>query len=147
MSNATIVLRPAEEAGLSSVETLLEANGLPTRDVRSMPECFSVAEANGERVGVGGIERYGADGLLRSVAVEESARGRGFGTAICERLEQRAHASGVETLYLLTTTASEFFADRGYVAVDRREPPDSIRATSEFEELCPATAVCMRKSL
>lgn len=147
MSDATIVLRPATEAGLSYVETLLEANGLPTRDVRSVPECFHVAEADGERVGVGGVERYGADGLLRSVAVEESARGRGFGAAICERLEQRARADGVETLYLLTTTVPEFFAAGGYAEIDRPEVPSSIRQTTEFDELCPTTATCMRKPL
>jgi amino-acid N-acetyltransferase len=53
----------------------------------------------------------------------------------------------VGTLYLLTTTAREFFADRGYAEVERTEPPEAIRATTEFADLCPSTAACMRKRL
>lgn len=70
-----------------------------------------------------------------------------YGTALCDRLEDRASADGVETLYLLTTTAAEFFADRGYVAVERSGAPDAIRGTTEFADLCPSSATCMAKSL
>lgn len=75
MSDAALALRPADEEALSYVETLLDRNGLPTRDVRSKPDCFYVASDGTDRVGVGGVEVHGAAGLLRSVVVEESARG------------------------------------------------------------------------
>ncbi|WP_254769187.1 arsenic resistance N-acetyltransferase ArsN2 [Salinilacihabitans rarus] len=146
MTDATLTLRRAD-ADLSYVESLLDANDLPSRDVRENPDCFYVASDGDDRVGVGGIERYGADGLLRSVVVERSARGNGFGTALCEALEAEARADGVERLYLLTTTAAGFFAARGYAEVERADAPPAIRRTTEFDELCPATAACMRKSL
>ncbi len=146
MSGATVTIRRATESTIGYVESLLEANGLPSRDVRSRPECFYVAYDGDETVGVGGIEGYGTDGLLRSVVVEPSARGVGFGTAMCDALEDEAHAEGVETLYLLTTTASEFFADRGYVEIERGDAPTTIRQTTEFSDLCPATATCMKQS-
>jgi amino-acid N-acetyltransferase len=147
MGGATITLERVDVDALAYVEVLLEENDLPSADVRSKPECFYVAREGDERVGVGGVEVYGSDGLLRSVAVERSVRGEGIGTALCDRLEAVAGEDGVGTLYLLTTTAREFFADRGYAEVERTEAPEAIRATTEFADLCPSTAACMRKRL
>lgn len=147
MVTPTLTLRAADETTIAYVESLLEANDLPAADVREKPTCFCVGYNDGERVGVCGLERYGSDGLLRSLVVEESARGNGVGTALCAELEEMARTNGVETVYLLTTTAAEFFDTRGYTAVDRSEPPASIQQTSEFADLCPETAVCMRKSV
>ena len=147
MSGTTPTLQRADDSDLSYVETILAENGLPSQDVRSKAECFYVGYAGDEPVGVGGVEIHGTAGLLRSVVVEQSARGNGFGTAICKALETAARANGVQTLYLLTTTASEFFATRGYVEIARTDAPLTIRQTTEFDDLCPATATCMRKSL
>ena len=147
MSGATVTLRRADESALSDVETLLAENDLPSADVRTSPARFYVGYDGDDRVGIGGLERYGPDGLLRSVVVERSARGNGYGTALCDALERRARAEGVERLYLLTTTAAAFFAARGYEELERSDAPAAIRETSEFDELCPASAACMRKSL
>lgn len=147
MGGPTVTLEPAEAAELGYVERLLAANGLPADDVRTKPDCFHVGYRDCEPVGVGGIEPYGPDGLLRSVVIEPSARGDGLGTALCEALEASAAADGVRTLYLLTTTAVEFFGDRGYVEIDREAAPPAIRGTNEFTDLCPASATCMRKAL
>lgn len=141
-----VTLRPAADSR-SYVEALLNDVGLPSRDVRTSPGTFYVGYAEGGRVGVGGIEPYGTDGLLRSVVVEPGARGRGLGTALCAALEAEARAAGVDTLYLLTTTAAEFFAARGYDTIERSVPPDPIQRTTEFDDLCPTTATCMRKRL
>lgn len=146
MSNASVRLEPAGD-DLEYVERLLAENGLPAEDVRSKPDCFFVAFDGRDRVGVGGLERYGADGLLRSVAVEESARGAGIGTAICDHLEREARSAGVERLWLLTTTAAGFFAARGYDPVDRSRAPERIRETAEFADLCPGSAACLCRSL
>ena len=145
MSGPDLVLRPAED--LAYVERLLDANGLPSDDVRARPDCFSVAVAGGERVGVGGVEQYGTAGLLRSLVVAEPARGRGYGTALCDALEARARNDGIETLYLLTTTAADFFAARGYVEIERSDAAEAIRSTAEFADLCPASATPMRTDL
>ena len=147
MSSVTVALRRADESDLPYVERLLSDEELPTADLRTSPARFYVGYDGDERVGTGGLERYGTDGLLRSVVVEPSARGNGYGTAICEALERRARAEGVERLYLLTTTAAEFFAERGYEDVERSDAPAAIRETSEFDDLCPASAACLRKRL
>lgn len=147
MSEATVTLQPADDTTLSYVETLLAENDLPTRDVQANPDWFYVGYVDGDPVGVGGIEAYGTDGLLRSVVVERSARGNGFGAALCDALETEARADGVETLYLLTTTVPGFFASRGYVVIERAAAPAAIQGTTEFDDLCPSTATCLKKSL
>ena len=141
----TLRLEPAGDA-LAYVERLLARNGLPS-DVRTAPAGFYVARDGQRRVGAGGLERCGDAALLRSVVVERSARGEGIGTALCDALEARAAEAGVDRLYLLTTTAADFFAARGYQRVDRADVPATVRETSEFAELCPDAAAAMTKPL
>ena len=137
MSSATVALWRADESDLPYVERLLSDEGLTSADLRTSPARFYVGYDGDERVGIGGLERYGTAGLLRSVVVERSARGNGYGTALCETLERRTRADGVERLYLLTTTAAEFFAARGYERVERVNAPPAIRETAEFDEPVP----------
>jgi amino-acid N-acetyltransferase len=142
-----ITVRRAEGTALDDVERLLSAADLPTADLRDEAGRFYVATAGGDLVGAGGLEVHGSAGLLRSVVVEPGARGEGYGTAICDELEARAREAGVDELYLLTATAREFFADRGYRGLDREEAPAAIRSTTEFAELCPESAACMVRDL
>ena len=58
-----------------------------------------------------------------------------------------AIAMGISALYLLTQTATTFFARYDYTPADRTRVPALITATLEFAELCPANATCMSKSL
>jgi amino-acid N-acetyltransferase len=143
MTEERITLHSAAPDDIDAVERLLTANDLPTEDVRDKPECFYVALSDRERVGVGGLEVHGTDGLLRSLVVQEPHRGSGLGAALCRALEARARRNGVRRLYLLTTTAESFFRRLGYERVDRRDVPDSIRETSEFADLCSSRATCM----
>ena len=140
-------VRQAEPADFDRIEALLRASDLPTRDLRASPGTFLVAEAGGSVVGAGGVEGYGTGGLLRSVVVAEGMRGRGYGQALTEQLERDARSEGVKTLYLLTTTAAAFFRARGYETTHQTDVPAQIRQTTEFSELCPSAATCLRKRL
>lgn len=137
-----------EEAGADDrtrVERLLRDSDLPVADLDSSPVRLFVGHDDGQFVGVGGLERYGPDALLRSVAVPDSMRGSGYGSALYRELEARAREAGVERLYLLTDTAAGFFAEVGFEVVDREDAPGSVRETTEFQELCSTEATCMRK--
>lgn len=162
MTTDAITLREADDADLDCIEALLADSGLPTRDVRTTEAQFFLAydggayadaahddraDGNGELVGIGGVETYDSNGLLRSVVVTESNRGRGYGAALCDALEDAARASGVKTLYLLTTTAADFFDHRGYEGIVRENAPASVRESAEFADLCPSSATCMRKEI
>ena len=147
MPDPDVSLEPATPTDLDRVERLLAANDLPTADVRADAPRFYVARVDGEAVGVGGLELHGDPGLLRSVIVPHPHRGRGYETAICAKLEAVARQADGETLYLLTTTATDFFREHGYVVVDRAAAPERLRSSRQFSDLCPDSATCMRKSL
>jgi amino-acid N-acetyltransferase len=147
------------DADLPRIERLLAENGLPHADLATSPVRLFVGY-EGERdagdgrgpdgdgfVGVGGLEVYGTDALLRSVVVPEEHRGRGRGAALYRAIESRAREEGVERLYLLTATAEDFFSRQGFEVVGREDAPGAIRDTAEFRELCSDAATCMRKAI
>ena len=98
-------------------------------------------------VGFGGLEVRGEDALLRSVITLPPVRSRGVGAAIVDILEVEAQARNCRVVWLLTTSAAEFFAEFGYRPCERESVPPAIRETAEFKSLCPASAVVMTKRL
>jgi len=51
------------------------------------------------------------------------------------------------TVYLLTTTAEQFFTRHGFCTVSRADVPTSVQQSIEFQAACPATATCMARPL
>ena len=127
---------------------LLQNAGLPASDVTDehLGHFFYIGSAT-EPGAMVGIELYGLDALLRSLVVAPGLRSTGVGTRLVEHVESHARTHGVRTIYLLTTTAEKFFQSRGYVATSRDSAPSSIRATTEFAGLCPASSAFLSKSL
>ena len=135
-------------ADFGSIRELLSANGLPASDLSLALLAHFRVHRDGERVvAVGGIELLGTTGLLRSVAVDPAYRATGIASPLVAALEREAARLGLDALYLLTTTAADFFARRGYVVVGRGSVPAAIRETAQFTQLCPGSATCMRKTL
>lgn len=93
------------------------------------------------------IEPHGNLALLRSLAVKTQHQGNGFGQALVSHAVEVAQRSGVDALYLLTTSSSHFFQRLGFSIVERDEVPTLIRKTSQFSTLCPATCAVMRREL
>nr|WP_281380783.1 arsenic resistance N-acetyltransferase ArsN2 [Rhabdobacter roseus] len=131
----------------SAVLELLKASDLPVLDVEASLSSFLVAKAAGAVVGVAALERYGPQALLRSVAVREDYRGHGLAKRLVSDLLRQARLSGIQDVYLLTTTAEGYFANKGFVRLPRESTPEAIRATAQFAELCPSTAVVMHQRL
>jgi amino-acid N-acetyltransferase len=140
-----VELRTASAADLQSVFSLLDRSGLPTAGVADNFSQFLVAEADGRLVGVVGLELYGESALLRSAAVEESWRGSGVGRVLVERALDLARERGIEDVYLLTTTAENYFPKFGFVCVRRDEVAQGVRSSVEFQAACPASATVMCK--
>ncbi|HEX6133206.1 MAG TPA: arsenic resistance N-acetyltransferase ArsN2 [Longimicrobiales bacterium] len=141
-------VRAATSADLWAVQSLLRAADLPVDGVADQFEDgYVVYEAAGAVVGAAGLEVYGGHGLLRSVVVAPEWRGRGVAESlVTDRIEWGA-ARGLRAVYLLTTTAAPYFAQRGFTQVDRDRVPASIRRSSEFSELCPETAIAMERAV
>lgn len=142
------LLRDAHPEDLNDARTLVARVGLP---VDGLDEHFGtsyvVAVNNGRMVGIAGIEVHGPYGLLRSVSVLPDVQGTGLGAdMVVERLE-RARESGLRAVYLLTTTAAEYFPRFGFRVVDRSDVPIDIRESREYSESCPESATVMELKL
>lgn len=130
------------------IEKILKENNLPTDDLSDMNlDNFLAYAEDGNTKGVVGLEAYGAEGLLRSLAVSVGYQGSGCGSVLLGALENHARAIGIKQLYLLTETAAQYFTQRGFLVIPRALASDSIQSTQQFSELCPANAVLMRKQL
>lgn len=139
-------VRPAEFRDIPTCIEFLEEAGLPTADV-SLERIALIAEVDGSVAGLIGLERFGDTGLLRSLVVDNRFRKSGFGRALVEQLEQHARNEGIDRLWLLTIDADGYFERFGYRQQERAAAPPAIRATDEFEELCPDDAILMMKPL
>jgi amino-acid N-acetyltransferase len=140
-------IRGAGADDLSVVLQILTAAGLPTEDLSSAHDLrFWLATDGGAPLGVIGLESYGAEGLLRSLAVVPQHRQRGLGRELVARLEREARSEGIERLVLLTETAEPFFWHAGYEVMDRAAVSGPLKQSAEFRLLCPASATCMSKS-
>ena len=70
-----------------------------------------------------------------------------MGSRLVAHAERHARDQGVQSLYLLTTTAEKFFLRRGYARIPREEAPAAIKGTKEFSGICPASSAFMVKQL
>lgn len=130
----------------AATKALLESCSLPTQDLTDKHfEHFIGCGNEEDPAGVVGVEILGTEGLLRSLAVAEDARGSGCGRRLIQEAELYAASKGIHELYLLTNTAQPLFESVGYAAVSRDSAPPSVRATAEFSTVCPASATLMRK--
>ena len=137
-------LRAATSADLPAIKRLLQASDLPTVGIDEASCNLIVAEVDGDIVGVVGIETCcGQYGLLRSTAVADAWRGRRVGKLLVERAIAEAESRGFDALYLLTTTAEQYFPSFGLSKVERATLPDEVKATEEFRSACPASATVM----
>lgn len=143
-----IKLKKVNKTGFPLVEELLKSNGLPYDDIPSKLDDLFLGCVDEKVVGVGGVEIYGNYGLLRSLVIKESFRGKGYGRALCGKLLKYAKLKGVREIYLLTTTGENFFKKKiGFEVINRSMAPAAIQNTTEFKNLCPSTATCTRMKL
>jgi amino-acid N-acetyltransferase len=124
----------------AAIRGLLADCGLPTEGIDENVRNFLVAWSGEELVGTVGLELLESHALLRSLAVAEKYRGQGLGKELYERILSHAHSKAIETIYVLTLTAGDFFARLGFRKTERSDVPSSIADTREFSTLCPATA-------
>jgi amino-acid N-acetyltransferase len=142
-SNHEATMRPAKPSDWEQLAALLTVARLPLAGAKESLSGFVLAFRGEELAGSAGLERYGADALLRSVAVAEAERGRGLGVALVQALLAKAAGEGVANIVLLTETAESFFARLGFRRIPREDAPASVRASVEFQSVCPQSAAVM----
>jgi amino-acid N-acetyltransferase len=134
----------ATEDDAEEIKGLLRTSRLPTGGIAPHLQNFMMAKTNDGLKGVIGIEAYGKNGILRSFAVAEEARGQGIGKELFAMAIEHARELKIADLYLLTTTAEGFFSKRGFVKTDRKTTPYALQGTIEFKSACPKSAACMK---
>ena len=137
----------ATGADAGAMLALMERAHLPTDGLASHLDAAFVARDGDVVVGSAAIELYADGGLLRSVAVDPGHRGTGLGGRLTAAAIEEAQRLQLPALYLLTTTAEEFFPRFGFEQITRDEVPDSVKQSIEFREACCASAVVMLKRL
>jgi amino-acid N-acetyltransferase len=138
-------IEAASAGTYDEIEQLLSVLSLPTAGLRDQfPRAYAVAITRGSVVGCAGLEIYEDAGLLRSVAVVGAHQGTGIGRALVAERLAAAKRQGLEAVYLLTTTAAEFFVRLGFVPANRAEVPPALASSPEFASACPASAACLR---
>ncbi|MBC7907957.1 MAG: GNAT family N-acetyltransferase [Rhodospirillaceae bacterium] len=127
----------------------LASAGLPVDDL-ILPgrRFFRFWDGHAEPMGFIGVEALDADAaLLRSLVVVPGQRGRGLARPMTGWLLNQLRGEGVTEIWVLTTTIAEFVARMGFDRVERADAPAVLRATRQFSDLCPASAVLLHKTL
>ena len=145
--NNPFVIEPPCSDDLPEMLALLSANDLPTDGVAALFDWAVVARSATGLAGMAAVEPCEVDALLRSVVVDVRYRGMGLGQQLTAAAREQARRAGFRDLYLLTTTAPGFFAERGFCIILRSEVPLGVQVSAEFSLLCPATATVMRLPL
>ena len=142
----TFKIRPVKADDLKTIHSLLLRYKLPL-DGLEEAKLWVLQLDGGEVVGVAGLELYSNQGLLRSVAVADSMHNHGYGATLANYAICEARKSRVQELFLLTTTAPEFFKKLGFKKESREKVIGSIADSVEFKSACPKTAVLMSSAL
>lgn len=142
-------MRPAKRTDMVEIRALLATVGLEQSGAEDdcFPAFFTLRNETGLS-GVVGLEVYGDDAILRSLAVAPSSRGGGYGWMLADLVISQARYRGVRRIYLLTESASDFFAAKfGFRAVDRATVSPRIAGTSQFSSSECLRATTMRLDL
>ncbi|GAA4447176.1 hypothetical protein GCM10023189_03230 [Nibrella saemangeumensis] len=142
-----IHIKPAQPDHQPTVSALLESVQLPVNDLPTGLPGFIVALDDERLIGSAGVESFESIGLLRSVAVDPDYRDHKLGRRLVDAVLETARQQGVREAYLITTTADQYFERYGFERVERNTVPSPVAATQQFSQLCPASAVVMKKSL
>lgn len=125
---------------------LLQQHKLPVTDIDDDKILYLLQDGD-TVIGTVGLEIFEDCALLRSVSVVKEQQGKGYGKFMNDAIEKYVKDAGINCLYLLTTTAKDFFEKQGYCVISSEDAPVSIKQTSEFTSLCPSSAVVMKKRI
>jgi len=137
-------VEPAGNGDLDSLTALLDVGKLPTDGLGDHLQTTLVARDAAGIIGCVALEPYGKAALLRSLAVAPSRRGHGVGQHLTLAALDLARQRRVAAVYLLTTTAADFFARHfGFQPIGRAEVPAAVQQSVEFISACPQMAQAM----
>jgi len=144
-ASTTTSIGPAAGGDFDAVKRLLMASLLPSRDVGGPDQRLIVASEESRIIGCAGLQIAGEHGLVRSMAVHWTRRNAGLGSRLLDRLLFEAVLGGVRRLYVVTTTAEDFFAGHGFLKVAADAVPPALRTSEEFTAFVPGGSSVMSR--
>jgi UDP-N-acetylmuramate: L-alanyl-gamma-D-glutamyl-meso-diaminopimelate ligase len=125
---------PASSEDLPGVRELLQSTGLSYPDVHEhLGELLVLRDPSRKVVGAVAMEMYDEAGLLRALATSTERRGEGLGWTLADAALGRARRRGARRVYLVTETASDFFAEKfGFQAVARELVDAAVLESTQF---------------
>jgi amino-acid N-acetyltransferase len=142
-----MIIVKATDQRRDQIINLLQSQKLPSEDLPLLLNDFYIALEEDKLIGVIGMERYSHYGLLRSMAVHPGYRNRHIAETLVNMLEDKAAATGITSMFLLTETAANYFERKGYDTITRDDVPNDLMGSSEFNHVCPESATVMKKQL
>ena len=135
---------PARPEDLPSVRDLLDRNALAYPEVEQhVGDLLVVRDPTGHVVGCVALELYDEAGLLRSLATAQERRGEGLGWMLADAALARARSRGCRRVYLVTESASDFFAEKfGFRSVQPSMIDAAVAESPQFRSSSP-NAVAM----
>jgi len=139
--------RTATTSDAQRIKLFLKENGLPVEGVDQWVENFLIlTNQKEELVGVAGFELYRGSCLLRSVAVDERFRGKGFGKGLVDAVLSNAKKKGANKSYLLTADAEVYFSKMGFEIIRRKDVDDVVLTSAEFKvDACERCTVMLKR--
>ena len=135
----------AEDA--AAIERLLSEHHLPLDGLSEHLATTLVVRDGDAVVGAAAVEVHPDGGLLRSVVVSAGLRGTGVGRRLVQSIIEIARDRRLPALYLLTTTAADYFPRLGFTPIERQSVPPGVQQSIEFRSACPASATVLRLNL
>jgi amino-acid N-acetyltransferase len=143
----TVHVERATSADLPAILRLLTSCQLTVEGLTDHLATSLVARNQTGMVGTVTLEMFDDGALLRSLAVEPSAQGRGIGRRLVDESIALAASASAPAVYLLTITAEQFFPRFGFERIERADVPGSLLRSAEFAYACPPSSIVMRRLL
>ncbi len=140
------IVRPAREADLSSIRSILASAGLDaSQAARRLRETLVAVGPDDVVVGTAAWEIVDRAGHLRGIAVAPHERGHGTGSHLVVRALDALQRAGVQWVYLLTPGADMLFEKLGFWRVHRDRVPEEILSTAQFGAAASGSVALLRR--
>lgn len=138
----TLRLEPVP-GGDPGLQQALSAADLPTVDLEEPGRLFFRAvSADGITVGYAGMETCDDAVLLRSMVILPTFRGMALGLSLSREILKTVKQG--TAVFLVTTTATQFFEKLGFITIERGAVPSAVLGTRQLSGICPASASIMK---
>lgn len=124
---------------------ILEQNNLPVNDIKCDAQFYTFSDQNGI-IAVAAYESYGSVTLLRSVAVKQFIRKKGYGAKLVTYILNEIEAHGHREIYLVTNSASNFFNRFEFYEISRDSVPEVLKSVGQLNDVCPCSSIVMRRT-